>query len=168
MKKLIIGYIALFLMLACQENETTHNDFTGREATYALSPGSLYNMDGTVVFKEKIDGTTLITITLNGTEGDAQHPVHLHLGNTATDGAAIAAVLNPVLGKTGKSETVLQQLSDESFVSYDQILALDACVKIHLSATGPDKDIILAGTNIGKAATSNTPGRLGFGVCSSQ
>ena len=168
MRKLIIGCIAVLFMVACQETETKKSDFTGNETTYALKPGSPYNIDGTVTFKEKTDGTALITLKLNGTDGNTQHPVHLHLGNISTDGAAVAALLNPVEGSTGESETNLKQLADESLITYKELLQLDACIKVHLSITGPDQKVILAGGNIGKAASDDTSGgRLGFGVCSS-
>ncbi len=120
-----------------------------------------------VTFREKLDGTTLITVELDGTSGNIQHPVHLHLGNISVDGSDVAALLTPVTGSTGKSETIITQLSDDSKVSYAQLIALDACIKVHLAASGPDKDIILAGGNIGKAA-SDDAGRVGFGSCKSE
>jgi hypothetical protein len=63
---------------------------------------------------------------------------------------------------------LLTQLADETTVTYQEIVGLDACIKVHLAGSGPDKDIILAGGNIGKAyADDATSGRLGFGVCKS-
>jgi hypothetical protein len=154
-------------MLACQENENIKSDFTGNETTYALASGSQYNIEGTVTFKEKRDGSTLISLDLDGTAGNIQHPVHLHLGKISVVGADIAALLTPVQGTTGESEMVLTRLADESSISYSQLIGLDACIKVHLAASGPDKDIILAGGNIGKAA-SDDAGRAGFGVCQSE
>lgn len=168
MKKLILGAIAVMLLGACQDNETTKSDFTGNETTYALLPGSQYDIDGTVTFKEKLDGSTLIVLQLSGTEGSVQFPVHLHLGDITVDAADVAALLNPVTGSTGKSETTLKQLADESTITYQQLTDLNACIKVHLSASGQDKDIILAGGNVGKAASSDlATGRFKFGVCRS-
>ncbi|HYG20311.1 MAG TPA: hypothetical protein VD816_15340, partial [Ohtaekwangia sp.] len=59
-----------------------------------------------------------------------------------------------------------RELSDESPVNYAQLLVLDACIKVHLAAAGPEKDIILAGGNIGKDIGAS--GRLKFGVCKSE
>jgi hypothetical protein len=169
MRKLLFVCLGSVLMLSCQDNESVKSEFTGNEATYALAPGSPYDIDGTVTFKEKVDGTTQISIVLQGTDGNIQHPVHLHLGKISEDDADIAALLSPVTGTTGKSETVLKQLADESTVSYSQLIAMDACVKVHLAAAGPDKDIILAGGNVGKAASDDVTGRLrGLGVCKSE
>ena len=168
MRYLVMCGIVLTAMMSCQDNESTKSDFTGNEATYALQPGSEYAIDGTVTFKEKVDGSTLITLQLNGTEGNAEHPVHLHLGAIGTPDASIAAQLFPVAGRTGRSETVLKQLADESTITYNEVVNLDACIKVHLAASGPDKDIILAGGNIGKAyADNHSFGKLGFGTCRS-
>ncbi len=167
MKKLILAFATTLIFLACQDNETAKSDFTGNETTYALQAGSTYNISGTVTFKEKIGGSTLIVVNLTGTEGNLQHPVHLHLGELSTDGAAVAALLNPVLGKTGASETTITKLADETTITYAQIIALQACVKVHLSAAGPERDIILAAGNIGSSKGAIS-GRLDIGVCKSE
>jgi len=170
MKKVFgLMMFGLLLLAACQDNDQPASDFTGNEATYALLQGSQYDIDGTVTIKEKNDGSAFIVVALSGTEGDIQHPVHLHLGNIAEPGADVYASLTPVLGKTGISETHLTKLADESAITYKQLIELVACVKVHLAASGPDKDIVLAGGNIGKASTDDSSGgRLGFGVCKSE
>jgi hypothetical protein len=167
--KRLVGMLAVVTLLtACQEHEPVTTDFTGNESTYALLPGSTYPISGAITFKEKKDGSAFITVTLSGTEGDAQHPVHIHLGNISTPDAGVTALLNPVLGKTGISETHLTMLADESKVSYDQLIKMNACVKVHLAASGEDKNIILAGGNIGIAKLDdNTSGRSGMRVCQS-
>ncbi len=82
-------------------------------------------------------GNTLVLISLTGTEGDIQHPVHLHLGDISAPGAEIYAVLNPVLGKTGMSETILSLLADESTVSYQNLLDMEASIKFTLQNPDP-------------------------------
>lgn len=168
MKRAIAGFVMGISLLACRENEEIRSDYTGNEMVYPLQQGSDYLVDGTVTFKEKADGTTEIQVSLSGTEGNTEHPVHLHLGDISAPGADVAALLNPVIGSTGVSESILVRLSDETPITYQQLIGLDACVKIHLAASGPDRDIILAGGNIGVAATRDiTTGRSGIGVCSS-
>jgi len=116
-----------------------------------------------------VDGTAQVVIRVSGTEGTARFPVHLHLGDISKDAASLAALLNPVLGSTGNSETHLTNLADESAVTYKQLVALSACVKIHLSDAGPDQNIILAAGNIGSAAAANSSsGRIGVAVCKSE
>ncbi|MBK7651985.1 MAG: hypothetical protein IPJ20_16415 [Flammeovirgaceae bacterium] len=155
------------VLIACQENETT-SEFTGNESTYALQPGAQYNTPGTVTIKEERRNLYLL-VTLRGTSGNNKLPLHLHLGDLATPGADVAALLNPVDSKTGTSETILTQLADETTISYADLIKLDACIKVHLSDTGPEKDIILAGGNIGQSVTKAiSSGRIGMEACKSE
>lgn len=169
MKRLLGMLSFAVLVFACQENEPIANDFTGNEITYPLLQGSTYPINGTVSFKEKKDGTALVRVELSGTDGNLQHPVHLHMGNISTPDADVTALLNPVLSKTGISETHLVMLADETEISYKQLLQMNACIKVHLSASGPEKDIVLAGGNIGTAVSDDfASGRAGISVCKSE
>lgn len=159
-----VGLIAA----ACQESENT-SEFTGNEITYALLQGSEYEISGTVILKERKDGSTTITVSLTGTDGSAKLPVHLHLGDISQADADVAALLSPVDSKTGKSETILTRLADETTVAYADLIALEACIKIHLADTGPGRDVVLAGGNIGESFTKSlSSGRRGIGICKSE
>jgi hypothetical protein len=168
MKKLSGAIVLALITLGCQKNEAV-SQFTGNETTYSLQPGSQFAVSGTVVFKERKDGKISATIALKGTSGDAQFPVHLHMGDITTQGADIALLMNPVAGKSGTSETTFDRLADESVINYSRLTSLQACVKIHLGDTGADRDVILAAGNIGTAvAATNSGGRLGVSVCKSE
>lgn len=158
------------IVISCKEDEAFNTEFTGNEVTYALLPRSSYNVNGTVIIKEKLDGNSLIRIQLTGTEGDIEHPVHLHVGNIETPDAAILALLNPVLGRTGISETEFSQLSDETRITFRELIHLDASIKVHLAASGPDKDIVLAAGNIGSniGGHEHHGGRVDISVCKSE
>lgn len=165
MKRLLASITLLASLFACQENDVA-SEFTGNEITYDLAQASSYSVSGFITFKEKTDGSTLIDVALSGTEGAAEHPVHLHLGNISAPDADVAALLNPVIGNTGVSKTQISTLLDESPITYQQLLELNACVKIHLSASGTNKNIILAAGNIGSAKTSeSSSGRQGVAIC---
>jgi len=171
MRKWIIGIAAAFTLGACSDsaNETATSDFTGNETVYALQAGSQYNISGTATVKEKKDGTAQITVKLTGTDGNLEFPVHLHQGDISAPDVNVYALLNPVTSTNGESETNLVQLSDESTITYKQLINLNACIKVHLGATGPDRDIILAGGNVGSAASKpTTSGRIGLAVCKSE
>jgi hypothetical protein len=116
--------------------------------------------------KEKKDGSTYVLVDLTGTSGDTKYPVHLHLGDLSVDSAPVAALLSPLAGAAGKSETTVSQLADETKISYQDFVKLKACIKVHLSDSGPSKDILLAAGNIGAAVTAPN-GRAAVGVCSS-
>lgn len=165
--------VILSFALGCSQNDPLvekETEFTGREVTYALESASEFDVSGTAVFKERIDFSTDIVITLNKTfQGNAQFPVHLHVGDMSKDNADIAASLQPVEAINGESETLLTMLADESKVTFDEIKQMDACIKIHLSATGPEKDIVLAAGNVGLAVSKNPAGgRLKIGLCKSE
>lgn len=157
--------IILLLFGACENQVIQEEVFTGNKVVYNLQAGSSYAISGLLTLKEKTDGSTLINIELDGTEGDVKHPVHLHMGDLGQADAAIAALLNPIEAKTGKSETILKHLADESALTYSELVQLSASIKIHLAEAGPGRDVILAGSNIGTAANSNSTARLGIAVC---
>src|SRR5258706_12881141 len=109
--------MAIAVLMGCQKNEVV-SEFTGTQASYGLVPASQYAVSGTVTFKERKDGATTVWVQLTGTDGTTQLPVHLHMGDVATNGAAVAAILNPANAKTGKRETIISQLADQTKVSY--------------------------------------------------
>jgi len=167
MNKAMGLFLGIGLLTACQKSEVV-SEFTGSQTTYALQAGSSYPISGTVIFKERKDGAVTVSVKLTGTSDGTTSPVHLHLGDIGTTQAAVAALLSPVTGKTGESETILRALADESAVTYQRLTQLDACVKVHLSDVGPERDIILAAGNVGTATTKSNPGgRLGIAVCKS-
>lgn len=166
MKKILAGVVLSIFVLGCQENELVATDFTGNETVYALEAGPVYPISGTATFKEKKDGSTVIRIDLSGTEGNTQHPVHLHLGSVSTPDADVAALLSPIAGLTGKSETAINMLADETSITYQQLIRLGACIKIHLAVSGPEKNIILAAGNIGSSVSARMSGE--FAVCKSE
>jgi hypothetical protein len=168
MNKLVCLFLGVVVFSACQKSEVV-SEFTGNQTTYALQAASQYPISGTATFKERKDGTVTVAVKLNGTSAGATSPVHLHLGDITTPMASVAALLSPVIGKTGLSETRLSQLADETPVNYQQLIKLNACVKVHLSDSGAERDIILAAGNVGSATSKSIPsGRLGVAVCSSK
>lgn len=167
MKRLMFLFFVL-AFVACQENESV-SDFTGNETTYNLQAASAYPISGVITFKERTDGTTTALVDLKGTDGDHKFPVHLHLGNLSTPDADIAILLNAVNASTGKSETQFSRMANESSITYKQLLDLNACIKIHLAESGPDRDVILSAGNIGQSTTDgSSSGRLGISVCKSE
>lgn len=167
MRKTLAG-LALLLFAGCQENESIKDDFTGNEAVYSLQSGSIYDVSGSAIFKERKDGNTTILIELTGTEGNIEHPVHLHLGDITAPGADVALLLNPVFGSNGKSETTVTMMADETFITYAQLMDLNACIKVHLASSGPDRDIILAAGNIGNSVGARISGNEEIGICKSE
>ncbi len=167
MKSWIGVLIIIVALYGCEESQNV-SDLTGNEATYALQQTSDFDVSGTVTFKEQRDGSAFIVVELEGTDGDVELPVHLHMGDISEPDAEVAALLNPVLGSTGRSETNFVQLANETKLNYTDLIGLEASIKIHLSDVGPERDIVLAGGNIGAIASKGFNGRVGIGVCKSE
>lgn len=169
-----IAALAIVVCIAgcspAEREDALNPDYTGNELVYALTSASAYNMSGVVTFKERTDHSTDIVIELEGIKGtSAQFPVHLHPGDVTMDDAEIAAMLLPVSDKTGKSETNLRQLLDESPINFSELKKLNACIKIHLSHVGEARNVILAAGNVGSAVSNPDPaGRLSIGLCKSE
>jgi hypothetical protein len=164
----LVMLIIIVTFIGCSDDRPeVETDFTGNEKIYALEAGSVYPISGTATFKEKKDGTTVVIIALTGTDGVASHPVHLHMGDIATPDANVAALLNSISAETGLSETSISRLADETPMTFNQLTSLTACIKIHLAASGPDRDIILAGGNIGNTNNGRLSANQIVAVCKS-
>lgn len=108
------------------------NDFTGESETYELQSTEVSDVSGIAVFEELTDGSTLITLELNGTEANAEHPAHIH-ANSAAEGGGINVSLNAVDGSSGSSETTVASLDDDTPISYNELISYDGHVMVHLS-----------------------------------
>ncbi len=106
---------------------------TGDETTYNLAARNSSGVSGTVKFEKLSDGSTLATIQLTGTTAGNTHPAHIHM-NSAAEGGAIAITFNPIDGATGTSITTITGFDDNTTVRYEDIIAYDGYVNVHLSA----------------------------------
>ncbi len=142
--------ILLFCFFGCDTEEEV-SVYTGNEQQYALSQASNFPVNGFVVFRERRDNLTEIKINLTGTDGDINHPTHLHYGNISNPDADMALLLTPVNGITGESISIVNALNDETVMTYNDFINFDGHIKVHLDG-GPNKNVILAIGNIGLAA----------------
>ena len=143
----------LFLALSgCNEDETP-NPYTANRQVYALSQSSDFPVSGTATFLERRDGQVEIRIALTGTEGDIQHPAHLHEGDVSATDSEVALMLSPVSGITGESVTLVSRLNDETNVTYADMIRFAGHIKVHLDAD-VNKSVILASGNVGSLAAN--------------
>jgi hypothetical protein len=122
------------------------NELTGQVKSYDLSEADLPGVQGTAVFAERANGTSLLTLSLEGTSPGAVHPAHIHENDVLTTGVILVG-LNPVNGDTGVSETQISQTLDGTTLNFDDILSLNAYINVHLSQD--DLSTIAAQGNIG-------------------
>ena len=168
MKKYILALILISsaIVLSCNNNSNQEPSLlTGNTETYTLYQASEYNVDGKVTFSEMKDGNSYITIEITPTEKGLQHPAHIHYLPIEESGD-MAVVLNPVDGETGISSTELKELENGTSISYEELIGLNASVKVHLSATPPDYYTLLVGGNVGAAQSKENPfARFEITVC---
>jgi len=122
---------------------------TGEAVTYQLVERSNSGVSGSATLEELDDGTSKLTIDLNGTPSNGLHPSHIHM-NTAAEGGEIIVSLNEVDGSTGMSETIISQDDNGNMVTYQDLLNIDGYINVHLSAD--DLGTIVAQGDIGQNA----------------
>ena len=140
-------FTLLFLFASCDKEETLEIKSSGKSVTYDLGSKAVSTISGTATFTENSDTTTTISLDIQGTPSGGLHPAHIHL-NTAAEGGGIALSLTPVNGTTGKSEITVSALDDGTVVSYDDLIAFDGYINVHLSAT--ELSTIVAQGDIGQ------------------
>ncbi len=115
------------------QGDIGQNELTDNSKTYALDSRANPNIMGDAVFTERVNGTTLIEIMLEGTPANGEHPGHIHM-NTAAEGGEIKVTFTPVNGETGMSATQVAMLDDGTPITYDELLEFDGYINIHKSA----------------------------------
>ncbi|WP_222933120.1 CHRD domain-containing protein [Fulvivirga aurantia] len=109
------------------------NELTGESKTYTLFEKDAPGISGTAKFEERVNGEALATLSLEGTPDGGEHPAHIHM-NTAAEGGDIAFTFTSVDGTTGMSVTNVAKLDDDSAFGYDDVLAYDGYINVHLSS----------------------------------
>jgi len=115
------------------QGDIGENKLTGKSKTYALGTKAVAGIKGTATFSQRVNEETLVKIMLEGTPDGGKHPSHIHI-NTAAKGGAIAVTFIPIDGTTGMSVTNVSSLDDKSAITYDELLAFDGYINVHLSA----------------------------------
>jgi hypothetical protein len=138
--------VNFFYLASCDDDDDDDDSSQKNEKIYTLDPLSNAGVSGTVTFKKQNDQTTLITVQLAGTQDGDSHPAHIHAGSAGSGGPVVLG-FNPVDGATGRSETVVTKMDDGSAVTYEQLIAFDGHVNVHLSAV--QLDVMIAQGNIG-------------------
>lgn len=133
------------------QSDIGQNELTGETKTYTLNPVLNPNISGNAVFAERLNGETLVTLSLEGTSGVNDHPAHIHLGSVETGPGEIAIALNDVVAETGKSTTNVVALGAGGSINYDGLITYDGHIDVHRSAT--DLNTLIAQGNIGANTT---------------
>jgi hypothetical protein len=110
------------------------NELTGDKKVYTLNEVADSGVSGTATFAKRKNGKTEITLNLEGTVADGDHPAHIHANSVASGTGGIVLDLKNVNGATGKSVTSANAFNDHTAVTYDELLGYNGHINVHLSA----------------------------------
>lgn len=131
------GYVKIFksssepnVILA--QGDIGGNVLTTTNKTYTLSTVGIFGVSGTALFEKRVNGNTLVTITLAGTINGQTYPASINLGSiTSIGGGPVVKALNNVDGTTGKSYTNIRKLDSNVSITYDNWLVYDGYINIY-------------------------------------
>jgi len=128
------------------QGDIGQNELSGESKVYELLTKDVPGISGTATLEERLNGTTLVTLMLEGTTAAAIHPAHIHENDAAT-GGDIVRTFNPVDGTTGISKTQVGNLDDATPITYTDLLTFDGYINVHLSAA--QLNVLVAQGDIG-------------------
>ncbi len=162
MRHLLIPFALILIIFAAGCDQ----DVTNTESiTYELPALSANEISGQLTVTKISDNETSFNIRLAGTIKGFEYPTHLHFGDLSVPNASVAFLLNPTDGTSGISETIISNLSNDTPVTYEDLITGQFSVKIHLGEDAESKNIILTASNVGAAFDEN--GTKSIAVCSS-
>jgi hypothetical protein len=108
------------------------NVLTTTNKTYTLSKIGVFGVSGTALFEKRINGNTLVTISLIGTITGEVYPATINLGSIASvGGGPVVKTLGNVDGTIGKSYTNIRKLDSGIGITYDNWLVYDGYINIY-------------------------------------
>jgi len=124
------------------------NVITTTNKTYTLDTVGSYGVSGIALFEKRVNGTTLLTITLTGAIAGDVYPATINLGSIASvGGGPVVKGLNNVDGTTGKSYSNIRKLDSGINITYDNWLVYDGYINIYQTAVNSGN--IICHGNIG-------------------
>jgi len=108
------------------------NVITTTNKSYSLEIVATFGVSGTALFEKRVNGTTLVTISLTGIIAGDEYPATINLGSIeSVGGGPVVATLGHVDGTNGKSFTNIRKLDDGTVVTYDNWLVYDGYINIY-------------------------------------
>jgi hypothetical protein len=108
------------------------NVITTTRKTYALLAVEAYEVTGSALFEKRVNGNTLVTISLNGAIAGETYPATINLSSTSTiGGGPVVNILSSVDGTTGMSYSNIKQLISGIQMTYDNWLVYDGHINIY-------------------------------------
>ncbi len=113
------------------QGDIGQNELTGTFVEYALNEVNAQGVTGTITFAERVNGFTLVTISINGTGVIGDHAAHIHENDVDTTGPVLISLTN--VDASGNSLTSVSQLNDASPVTYNEMTGLNGYAQVHAS-----------------------------------
>jgi len=124
------------------------NQLTTTHKSYTLNLVDAFEVSGTALLQKRLNGNTLLTISLTGVIPGDSYPATINMGSVASvGGGPVMKTLNHVNGTTGKSYTNIQKLNGGTDITYENWLVYDGYINVYQSSIATD-NIITQG-NIG-------------------
>lgn len=124
------------------------NVITTTNKTYSLVTVGTFGVAGSALFEKRVNGSTLVTITLTGAIPGEEYPASINLGSIeSVGGGPVKAGLNNVDGTTGKGYTNIRKLDDGTVITYDNWLVYDGYINIYQTSVNIEN--IICHGNIG-------------------
>ena len=131
------GYIKVLSSSAEPEVILAQGDIGGNVITttnksYVLNLVGAFGVSGTALFEKRVNGNTLLTISLAGVIPGDTYPATINLGSIASvGGGPVVKLLSNVNGTTGKSYTNIQKLDGGTNITYENWLVYDGYLNIY-------------------------------------
>lgn len=124
------------------------NVITTTNKTYTLDTIGSFGVSGTALFEKRVNGNTLVTISVTGAIAGEIYPATINLGSIETvGGGPVVKALNNVDGTTGKGYTNIRKLDSGVAITYDNWLVYDGYMNIYQTTANPGN--IICHGNIG-------------------
>lgn len=137
---------SLFIVSCDSDDDAIDDGFQGESQEYELEAVSGSTVEGMVLFTENENGSTTIEVELDGIEDGEAYRVGVYEGNATEDGEIILT-LEDTEGDTGISTTTVSELYDDTDVSFEDLMELDAHMRIYL--VDGDTETLVAYADLG-------------------
>ncbi|MCB2222149.1 MAG: hypothetical protein KQI35_17330 [Bacteroidetes bacterium] len=108
------------------------NVITATSKTFELDTLGSFGVSGSALFEKRVNGNTLLTITISGAIAGEMYPATINLGSIETvGGGPVVMTLNDVDGTSGKSYTNIRKLDSGIVIIYDNWLVYDGYINIY-------------------------------------
>lgn len=108
------------------------NVITSTNKSYPLGLVGVFGVSGTALFEKRLNGNSLLTVSLSGTIPGESYPATINLGSiSSVGGGPVVKVLSNVNGTTGKGYTNIQKLDGGTSITYENWLVYDGYINIY-------------------------------------